>query len=387
MKKPLKIAMITPYLPPRLGGREYWVPQMSKELLTLGCDIKIYCANVSDFYANKARLEEGEYEGVPFVKASTPIDINKYSTPVTIPPFKHLKVFDPDIIHIHEPNLILTTVLALYGKWVLKKKVVMHNYSDPFDWIGGSVAFKLFMKFYSRIHLLKLRVSDSVIVISEEYRDYARYFKRFKEKISIIPMCLADVFEQDPTIDKEPRTVLYAGRLDVRKGIEYLIRACAKLENLTLLIAGSGEKEVTEFLHKEADEARSLNSSVSIEFLGKHNQLELNALYNRSTVLVLPTADPTAETFGAVLLEAWATKTPVISANNQAPMKLIHESGGGLIAERTNAQDLAEKISEIVDNPDLAASLGEKGFSFATKNYSFKENAVKLKSLYDNLIG
>ena len=381
----MKIAMVTPYLPPRLGGREYWVPAMSKALTNLGIDVKIYCSNVDDFHKSKSKNEVGVFEGVPFFKAFTPFDLSKFSTPITFPPFKDLKKYNPDIIHIHEPNLILTTSLAIYGKYFLKKKIIMHNYSDPFDWLGGGFFFKLAMGFYKILHKLKLTISDAVIVISEEYRDYARFFRPFRHKIEILPMCLSEKFIQTKTYEIR-NNIIYAGRLDKRKGIDTLIKSMDYLENMNLLIAGTGEKQTIKELHSLSKAIVKQNPSIRIEFLGNKTQTELNEILNDSAVLILPTSDKTAETFGAVLIEAWATGIPVISANNPAPSKLINDSGGGLIFERGDFKDLAENILFLLNNFEKAKQMGLNGQNYVSKKFSFEANAKIQLNIYKSII-
>jgi len=350
--------------------------------------VRIFCANVDDYHRHHNRLERGRIKGVDFVKARTPFDLDKYSTPITIPPFKELRKYDPDIVHIHEPNVFLTTPLALYARYFLKKKVVMHNYSDPFDWQGGGLLFRLAMKLYAFLHKLKLRISDTVIVISPEYRDYARYFRPCRKKIRILPMCLSKIFRPLKVKKGKGRAILYVGRLDTRKGINYLIDAMQYIDNCDLYIVGSGEKRTADQLRKQA---RKINRKIRkqgsrVHFEGRKDQKQTNRYYNLADVLVLPTSDSTAETFGAVLIEAWATKTPVVAADNPAPRRLVKESGGGLLARRGNSQDLARKINRLLDSPKLAERMAEKGYDYVRSRYYFDAVADELIGLYKKLL-
>ena len=112
----------------------------------------------------------------------------------------------------------------------------------------------------------------------------------------------------------------------------------------------------------------------------------MNILLNKAAMLVLPTSDKTAETFGAVLIEAWATGIPVISANNPAPAKLINESKGGMLFERTNVIELANCINFLLLNFQEAKKMGKNGKLYVSKFFSFEENAKKLIELYKNVI-
>jgi len=256
----MKVAMITPYPPPRLGGREFWVEWMSQELARQGVEVVVFTANVLDYHRSSRKLEISHVNGVKYYKLPVLWDIDKYSTPVVWPPFRALREENPDIVHIHEPNLFLTTPLAAYARLVLKKKLVTHCYSDPFDWHGEGVLFKAAMAFYSQLYHWKLKMADRVIVLSEEYRDQSRHLPRWWGKTTLLPMCLAPVFckldaesvarfRREKGFGPEP-IVLYVGRLDTRKGVDVLIRAMKEVEGAQCVIVGKGEQNTEEVLRR-----------------------------------------------------------------------------------------------------------------------------------------
>jgi glycosyltransferase involved in cell wall biosynthesis len=263
----------------------------------------------------------------------------------------------------------------------------MHCHSDPFDWHGQGVLFKIAIQGYALIHKLKLSLADWILVVSEEYKQYARFFKPHYDKLSVHLMSVSPVFKPLESVAKKTNQVLYIGRIDKRKGIDSLIQAMDGLENSSLLIVGDGDKELTQRLKEMSTNLIKDNPSVDIQFVGKKTQHELNHLLNEATVLVLPTIDKTAETFGAVLIEAWATKTPVISANNPAPMGLIEQSSGGLIFERGDSEDLKVQLQKILKNPAYASELGVSGYEFVREGLTYQSNARKLNDLYNQLIG
>lgn len=389
----MKVAMITPYPPPRLGGREFWVDWMAKELVRHGIEVVVFTSHVLDYHRSSRELEISHIDGVKYYKLPVLWDIDKYSTPVVWPPFKALRAENPDIVHIHEPNLFLTTPLALYARFILKKKLVTHCYSDPFDWHGQGWLFKMAIAFYNVPYDWKLRIADRVIVLSEEYLQNSRHLPRWRDKITLLPMCLAPVFSK---LDDESVTqfrkekgfgpepiVLYVGRLDTRKGVDVLIRAMTKIEGAQCVIVGKGEQQTEEELHHLT---RELGLENKVRFMGRAEQTELNFYYNSAQMLVLPTVDRSAETFGAVFLEAWAAGTPVISADNPAPAKLINDSEGGLLVPRGNEAELAKAIQSLLCNAQTAHTLGSKGQTFAQTHFSFHSTAIQLIQMYQELL-
>ena len=389
----MKVAMITPYLPPRLGGREFWVDWMSQELARHGIEVVVFTSNVFDYHNSSRNLEVCHVNGVKYLKLPVLWDIDKYSTPVVWPPFRTLKQENPDIVHIHEPNLFLTTPLAAYAHFFMKKKLVTHCYSDPFDWPGQGWLFKAAMAFYSWLYHWKLQMADRVVALSEEYRDNSRHLPHWQEKTTLLPMCLAPVFRKldeetvlqfrrEKGFGPEP-IILYVGRLDTRKGIDVLIRAMANVEGAQCMIVGKGEQHTEEALLRLTAE---LGLENKVHFVGRAEQAELNFYYNSAHVLVLPTVDRTAETFGAVLLEAWAAGTPVISADNPAPARLIQESGGGILVPRGDYLELAKAIQSLLCDPQAAHQLGAKGQAFAESHFSYHSTALQLIQMYQELL-
>jgi len=388
----MKVAMVTPYLPPRLGGREFWVWWMTQELVKKGVEVVIFTSNVRDYHNASSRNETTRENGVTIHRMGVWRDIDKYSTPVLCPSFRLFRQENPDIVHLHEPNLFLTTPLALYAKCVLRKKVVTHCYSDPFDWYKRGRLFRLAMMGYGWLYDLKLRISDRIIVLSDGYLRQSRYLSRYKAKTVVMPMCLAPVFhalpmEEVSRFKRETgltglKVVLYVGRLDHRKGIDYLLQAMKQVDAVCVIV-GKGEKSVDAYLRALA---KDLGLGDRARFAGMQSQEDLNRYYNACDVLVLPTSDETAETFGAVLLEAWAGGKPVISVDNPAPAALIDAAKGGLLARREDADDLGRTINRLLGDGSLARELGENGREYVQRTFSFKEVGERLVQLYEGLL-
>ena len=111
----------------------------------------------------------------------------------------------------------------------------------------------------------------------------------------------------------------------------------------------------------------------NIKFLGALSQKQLGNLYYHAVACILPSI--TYETFGMIIIEAFARKTPVIVRDLGAFPEVIHDSGGGFIY-RTD-EELLDAIERIAHSPALRAKLGEKGYRAFVKNWS-KEAHLEL---------
>jgi glycosyltransferase involved in cell wall biosynthesis len=95
-----------------------------------------------------------------------------------------------------------------------------------------------------------------------------------------------------------------------------------------------------------------------IKFLGPLPQSKLGNLYYHALATIVPSI--TYETFGIIILESFARKTPVIVRNLGALPEVVHDSGGGFVYETD--EELAAALNRIATEPELRSELGEKGY-------------------------
>jgi glycosyltransferase involved in cell wall biosynthesis len=158
---------------------------------------------------------------------------------------------------------------------------------------------------------------------------------------------------------------LFVGRLEVIKGLQTLIEIWDRVPDCDLLVAGTGDFE--SMLRKLA-----LNKP-NIKFLGQQSQKQLGDLYYHALACVLPSL--TYETFGMIIIEAYARKTPVIVRDLGPFPEAVEDSGGGFVY-RTDDQ-LLDALNRIARSPALRTELGEKGYAAFARFWS-KEAHLKL---------
>lgn len=394
----MKIAMVMPYLPPKIGGRELWIKWMTPELLKRDIDVAIFASNVRDYHKYRREFEakEWKYNGIKKTAkvylANTLYNNDKYSTPLIIPPFFRLMKEKPDIVHLHEPNVFVTTMLGGFAKFFMRKKVLLHCHSDAFKWKGMPWFVKPVITAYGWLYWLKLRFSDLILVVSREYMENSHYLSKFKQKARVFPMSLAPTFRPLPDKDvqklkkregipSDKKVVMYIGRIDPRKGINYLVDAVNEIKDVFLLVVGSGDEKSRKEL---VEQVKRLGMQKRVKFVPTVMQEGLNVYYNMGDVLALPTNDLT-ETFGVVLLEAWAVKKPVVVTDIPAPKRMVERCNGGLVARRMNPKDIAEKLKKILDDPGMAAQMSSNGHKFV-QQLSFPAMADKLVKIYGGML-
>jgi glycosyltransferase involved in cell wall biosynthesis len=144
--------------------------------------------------------------------------------------------------------------------------------------------------------------------------------------------------------------ILFVGRLEVIKGLQTVIPLWDKTRDVDLLIVGAGN------YGEELERLAAGNPR--IHFLGAKTQKQLGALYHHANAVLVPSI--TYETFGMIIIEAYARKTPVIVRDLGALPEVVEDSGGGFIY-RTN-EEMLEAIATLGNAPTTRGEMGERGY-------------------------
>jgi glycosyltransferase involved in cell wall biosynthesis len=143
--------------------------------------------------------------------------------------------------------------------------------------------------------------------------------------------------------------IAYIGQLAPHKGVHMLLQAFRLLagEKISLKIYGNlnSSKRYVESLLKQA------RHDARIEFCGTFRPADIAKVYRSIDVLVVPSA--WYENSPNVILEAFAHRTPVLASNLGGMKELIKDGQNGLLFEPGNPEDLAVKITCLINNPDL----------------------------------
>jgi len=157
------------------------------------------------------------------------------------------------------------------------------------------------------------------------------------------------------------RFVLYVGRLEERKGLEYLLHAVARVRRqhpeLRLKILGRGER--LEALRRLAAD---LGLAHAVDFVGWVEHAEVGDYYRSCTVFALPsifTADGGYEPFSNVVLEAMAWGAPVITTlANGAAYDVVEDGLNGRVVPDRDADALASALIDLLADPARAEAMG-----------------------------
>ncbi len=166
---------------------------------------------------------------------------------------------------------------------------------------------------------------------------------------------------------------LYVGNMYPHKNVSTLIKAIKELKGEVLLILVCARSVFTKRVETMT---KKLDAQKWVKFLGSVSQDELVALYQHAKVYVLPSL---IEGFGLTGLEAMAAGIPVIAANASCLPEVYQEAA--LYFDPNNPQELAKKISRVVEDSKLNNSLVLKGKK-QVKKYSWAKMAHDTWQIY-----
>ncbi len=326
---------------PYIGGVENYVYNLSKQLVKMGHEVKVICADeTGKFDGRKRDLIDGvEVERLSYIGKIANTNI----TPTL--PLKLLRE-NFDVIHTHLPTPWSADWSALIS--IAKRKPLVLTYHN--DIVGRGFA-NYVAKFYNMTALkLLLKTAKKIIVTQEKYLENSPFLKKYRNKIEVIPVGVDTEKFRPLNLEREENTLFFLSILDEfhrYKGLDVLLKALVrvknKIPNVKLWVGGSG-KLMTYYKNL----ARNLGIESNVEFLGYVPDDKLVELYNRCSAFVLPSTDPKQEGFGIVLLEAMACGTPVITTDIVGVAEDVKEVGAGEVVRPGDVDGLAEAIVKIL---------------------------------------
>jgi glycosyltransferase involved in cell wall biosynthesis len=175
--------------------------------------------------------------------------------------------------------------------------------------------------------------------------------------------------------------VLAAARFAEGKGLDIYIHAVNKLplntfEHAEFFLAGEGELE-----DKLLDLNRSLEGKV--KFIGKI--LDMYEALNHMHVLV-NSSNSSNEGFPAIITEAGATNTLVVTSDFRGSSDVIKHGLNGLLYSNDSSENLANTLNDVIYNYKYYQPLGKMFYEFIKKEFSIEQMLKKHLALYKNCL-
>ncbi|MBU0687124.1 MAG: glycosyltransferase family 4 protein [Candidatus Margulisbacteria bacterium] len=382
MSDKLKVAMVVPYFYPHTGGTEKYVKDLSIALMRAGHTVEVISSNLP---AEKNALAEEIMEGFKVIRLPATNMFNYL--PVTKKKFDIKMLDDYDIVHCHVPAYGFLREARKSKKPVV---VTFHcditvsekYYGVPipgfivklFEWAGAEYGRQI------------LKCADVIYNTTKTYADTSPVLKDMKN-IRHIPIGIfhdhIDAMQKKLGLtekDKNPKQILWLGRMAGNKGCDYMVKAMpailAKHPDTKLVICGDGEEKA--FINSLIDKFGIRNS---IEMYGMVDFAKLVELFYKSLVYVFPSINR-LEAFGIVQLEAMVNNTAVVATDIPGPNAVMDEGKTGYLVPKQDPAAIAEKVNELLSNPQKAIEMGKAGRRLVETKYDWKGIADQVVELY-----
>lgn len=117
-----------------------------------------------------------------------------------------------------------------------------------------------------------------------------------------------------------------------------------------------------------------------VELLGRVS--DMVSLRKNTDVEIVPSS---MEAFGRVTVEAFFSSSPVIASDTGANAELVQDGVTGFLYECGNAEDLKEKMKNVITNRNLISTMGRSAYDDATERFTASENARQIELLYRDM--
>lgn len=183
------------------------------------------------------------------------------------------------------------------------------------------------------------------------------------------------------------RVLLCLGRVDPVKNQAWVFeqgpRIAASYPDAVLVFAGAATDEVyATRLQVEIGRSKSGLSVLSTGGLPP-NDPRLIGLLQQAEVLILPSV---SETFGLVILEAWAARTPVITSRTSGALALVEDGSNGLLFDLEVPSTFHAALGRMLNDKEFARSTAHVGYEKVRRSYSIATVASMLKRTYEEVI-
>jgi len=373
--KNLKILFVSDIFYPHPGGISEHIDSLARYLRKRGHLTYILTANFS------SGIDYKDPDYVIRVGRAFKIPINKSIGSITLSPKLNKLVKEIvqknnyDIIHIHGPIAPVLPILAIkYSRSI--NVATFHSAHDEV------LLYRIF-KGYLENYFKKLHGRIAVSEVAK--RSISRYFEG---EYRIIPNGV-DIHRFNPNNEKiewlvrdDSKKILFVGRIEPRKGLKYLILALNEvvkfISNVKLIVVGDGPFKILyeQYLNKNIED--------KVIFVGKVGYDELPKFYVSCDVFVSPATEK--ESFGIVLLEAMASKIPVIASDIEGYKQIIKDEVNGFLFENENYKNLADKIIMVLKNKNFVNKVVENAYKIVIEKYSWESVSKQVENYYYELI-
>ena len=234
-----------------------------------------------------------------------------------------------------------------------------------------------YRKYYEIVFPLMMKYSKHIITVSEfSKKEICSYFGISEDRVSVVYNGIDERFKPKK-LNNQEKYILGVSSIAYHKNFIKLIEAYLKLKtkNIKLYIVGGLNEKI--FGKNSKNILKMIEVNKNIKFLGRVDDSKLIELYSNATCFVYPSL---YEGFGIPPLEAQACGCPVVLSDIPVFREVYGNSA--IYFNPLDAEDIANKIEEVINNENLRDYFIRKGFE-NTKKYTWENSAKAFFKILD----
>jgi glycogen synthase len=367
------------YPPGPVGGIGRYVHQLARAIAAQGHDVHVLAQDAS---GHTIDFEEGVWvHRIPDLPADSPALADGTRPPAAIWARAAAVLAEVDRIAARRHvDVVVAPIWDAEGIAVLedRRHLLVTSLHTPFAlWLQSErdrAADPVFMSEFGRpllaVERRLLDASRGILANSRAIMEEvaAAYGVAVAEsaRVVVVPHGLEDWASlpstPPPEIAEGMLRLLFVGRLELRKGIDVLLRVARRLlrsqPNLHLDLVGddsiTGPDDLTWRESFEAD-PETAPFRACVTFHGKVSEEALRGFYRSCDIFVAPSR---FESFGLTLLEAMTFGKPVVGCRAGGMVEVVADGVSGLLAEPGDADSLEACVKQLVSDPGLRERMG-----------------------------
>lgn len=297
-----------------------------------------------------------------------------------------IKQHNIKIIHAHDNNasIIVYIVKRIYG---LEVNIISHIHSC-YPWIKNKKSINKKIDGFFRP-----RYNHNILcgkIVQNFYKQNTDYFKEetssiLSNAVDISELCITSYSEFEDLRTKynipENKIVLgFIGRICYIKGIIPFVKEFAKkvdeFKDTVVLLVGTGD---------QFEEVKELIKVLNLEeyFILTGFQKDIYKFYPLIDIFFLPSL---YEGLPMVILEAMASRTPVISMDVGGISEVIVDNYSGFLVEEKNYAQFISKIIELKNDATLRRKFSSNAFEIISNNFDIQKYCENVEKIYKNFI-
>jgi glycogen(starch) synthase len=356
---------------PKIGGAEVLVRELARALITRGWVVTVVAGDTSRSRPAFERHADIAIHRFPLWQAFETHDLDRLAEIVgEVSAIK--RQVRPDLVVGIGPGpalfLHLRTAKVAPAPFIFSAHGALQ--------VGGEGDRRLVRK--------ALEGSDAVTAVSKALLDdLCALDPAIRDRSTVIYNGLPDAGRPVQPLSTEPPHLLCIGRLVRAKGFDIAISAVSEVHRrfpaARLSVAGGGPARP-----ELEEQVRQAGLQDAVDFLGVVPPAEIAALIAGASLVLVPSR--WREPFSLVALQAAQEGRPVVATRRGGLPEVVIDGETGLVVDADDATALAAATVRLLEDPDLARKLGERGRVSAGERFAFDRFVRANHELYCRVV-